>query len=533
MKAKSGSLIRCSTSNKTYFMFGSAIFVLYILMLSFTYSRVEAAITVPGFVVEPYTSSDQNQAIIATFKDASIKGYGIKKRDETTAKAEDDLYDGTGYISYFFEEDEKATAQKGSATFQVKAPENGLYELSLGYYIPEGNGDKATSIQVNGSGAGELTLSAPKPGTVRAEKKMTKVLLNSGNNSIQILRGWGYYGIEYIKLERVEPSISTQKTKMDPLSNSKASPQAKALMKFMSNQYGKKIISGQQTLEDATWIYQQTGKYPALVSSDLMDYSPSRVENGSTSNEVEKMMEWYKRGGIVSLSWHWNAPKGIGGNEPGHEWWRGFNTEFTTFDVEYALNHPESEDYKLLIRDIDAIATQLKRLQEHNIPVLWRPLHEAEGGWFWWGAKGPEPAKKLYRLMYERLTKKHGLNNLIWVWNSVKEEWYPGDDVVDLVSVDIYNSPGDHSPNIAKYDELLFLSKHKKLVALAENGPIPDPDLLQTYGAHWSYFNTWTGDVLRDGKTNTKEHLKKVYNHDNLITLDELPKGLYGSPRWK
>lgn len=101
MKGKSGSPIRYSTSNNTYFMIGSAIFVLYILMLSFTHSRVEAAITVPGFVVEPHTSSDQNQAIIATFKDASIEGYGIKKRDETTAKAEDHLYDGTGYISYF------------------------------------------------------------------------------------------------------------------------------------------------------------------------------------------------------------------------------------------------------------------------------------------------------------------------------------------------------------------------------------------------------------------------------------------------
>ncbi|OMF65242.1 glycosyl hydrolase [Paenibacillus sp. FSL R5-0766] len=523
MKTKSGSMIRYAASNKTYFMLGSAFFFLGIIMSSFTHSRVEAAITVPGFVVEP----NQTQALIVTFKDAQLEGYGIEKRDETTAKAKDKSYDGKGYISYFFEEDNSA---KGSAAFKVEAPEDGLYELSLGYYIPEGNGDKTTSIQVNGSGAGELTLNAPNPGQVRAEKKVTKVLLNQGSNSIQILRGWGYYGIEYIKLKRIDPNIPKQVIKMDTLSNSKATPQAKALLDFMTSQYGKKIISGQQTLEDAKWIYKQTGKSPALVSSDLMDYSPSRVENGSTSNEVEKMIEWYERGGIVSLSWHWNAPKGIGGNEPGHEWWRGFNTEFTTFDVEYALNHPESEDYKLLIRDIDAIAVQLKRLQDHNIPVLWRPLHEAEGGWFWWGAKGPEPAKKLYRLMYQRLTDHHQLNNLIWVWNSVKEEWYPGDDMVDIVSIDVYNPAGDHSPNIAMYDELLFLGKHKKLVALAENGPIPDPDLLQTYGAHWSFFNTWTGDYLRDRKTNTKEHLKKVYNHDNVITLDELPKGLYGSP---
>ncbi|WP_339272831.1 glycosyl hydrolase [Paenibacillus sp. FSL W8-0426] len=511
---------------------GPAILFSCIVMSGFACCRADAAITVPGFVVDRAEAvlPHPTQVLKVTFEDASIEGYCIKKRYGTIAKAEDKSYDGEGYLSFFFEEDPDAAVKNGSAAFSVNVPEGGLYELSLGYYIPEGNGDKATSIQVNGSGAGELTLDAPKAGTVRAEKKMTKVLLNAGSNSINIFRGWGYYGIEYIKLERIHSPAIKSKVQIDALSNSEAMPQTRALFDFMVSQYGKKIISGQQTLEDAEWVNRQTGKYPALVSGDLMDYSPSRVENGATSNEVEEMMEWHKRGGIVSLSWHWNAPKGIGGNEPGHEWWRGFNTEFTTFDVEYALSHPQSEDYKLLIRDIDAIAVQLKRLQEHNVPVLWRPLHEAEGGWFWWGAKGPEPAKKLYRLMYERLTDHHHLNNLIWVWNSVKEEWYPGDDVVDIVSVDVYNPSGDYSPNIAKYDELLFLSNHRKLVALAENGPIPDPDLLRTYGAYWSFFNTWTGEYIRDGKTNTKAHLKKVYDHDAVITLDELPEGLYGNP---
>ncbi|WP_339157967.1 glycosyl hydrolase [Paenibacillus sp. FSL W8-0186] len=484
--------------------------------------------------MEGAPSVSPTNSITVTFANAVLEGYGIEKRG--SVKEDDDtLYDGEGYISYFFDEIGGAAEPVGSAAFTVDAAKAGLYELSLGYYIPEGYGDKVTRIQINGEGTGELTLDAPAAGTVRAEKMVSKVLLNAGSNTIQIMRGWGYYGIEHIKLAPANEAPPSNKLdaedsiKTGTLNNPEATAEARALMNYLLSQYGQKIISGQQTLEDVEWIKQQTGKYPAIFSTDLMDYSPSRVDHGASSTEVEKMIEWYKRGGIVSLCWHWNAPKGIGGNEPGNEWWRGFYTEFTTFDVEYALNHPDSEDYQLLIRDIDAIAVQLKRLQEANVPVLWRPLHEAEGTWFWWGAKGPEPAKQLYRLMYDRLTNDHKLNNLIWVWNSEKKDWYPGDDVVDMVSVDIYNPAGDYNPSIAKYEALVSLADSKKMAALAENGPIPDPDALQEYGADWSFFSTWTGDYIRDGKTNTIEHLKKVYQHDYVITLDELPADLYSN----
>ncbi|MGG4553417.1 glycosyl hydrolase [Paenibacillus humicus] len=484
--------------------------------------------------MEGAPSVSPTNSITVTFANAVLEGYGIEKRG--SVKEDDDtLYDGEGYISYFFDEIGGAAEPVGSGAFTVDAAKAGLYELSLGYYIPEGYGDKVTRIQINGEGTGELTLDAPAAGTVRAEKMVSKVLLNAGSNTIQIMRGWGYYGIEHIKLAPANEAPPSNKLDAEDsirtgtLNNPEATAEARALMNYLLSQYGQKIISGQQTLEDVEWIKQQTGKYPAIFSTDLMDYSPSRVDHGASSTEVEKMIEWYKRGGIVSLCWHWNAPKGIGGNEPGNEWWRGFYTEFTTFDVEYALNHPDSEDYQLLIRDIDAIAVQLKRLQEANVPVLWRPLHEAEGTWFWWGAKGPEPAKQLYRLMYDRLTNDHKLNNLIWVWNSEKKDWYPGDDVVDMVSVDIYNPAGDYNPSIAKYEALVSLTDNKKMAALAENGPIPDPDALQEYGANWSFFSTWTGDYIRDGKTNTIEHLKKVYQHDYVITLDELPADLYSN----
>lgn len=59
---------------------------------------------------------------------------------------------------------------------------------------------------------------------------------------------------------------------------------------------------------------------------------------------------------------------------------------------------------------------------------------------FQWGAQGPEPAKKLWDLVYDRITNFHGINNIIWVWNSIAEDWYPGDDVVDILSADVYTT---------------------------------------------------------------------------------------------
>ena len=96
--------------------------------------------------------------------------------------------------------------------------------------------------------------------------------------------------------------------------------------------------------------------------------------------------------------------------------------------MQKALADPNSADYKLLLRDMDAIAVQLQKFSDAGVPVLWRPLHEAEGGWFWWGAKGPEPFKKLWRLMYDRFTNVHHLHNLIWVdCSGTNPDWYPGD----------------------------------------------------------------------------------------------------------
>lgn len=182
------------------------------------------------------------------------------------------------------------------------------------------------------------------------------------------------------------------------------------------------------------------------------------------------------------------------------------------------MNSPGSGNYNLILRDIDAIAIQLKRLQSAGVPVLWRPLHEAGGTWFWWGAKGPDACKKLWALMYDRMTNYHKLNNLIWIWNWEDPSWYPGNNAVDIVSTDIYASAGNHDPQVAAFNRLKSLSGDMKIIAMAENGVIPN----WSSSAPWSFWMTWNGNFITDGVSNSRSFLQNIFTSPNVLTLDEI-----------
>ena len=92
---------------------------------------------------------------------------------------------------------------------------------------------------------------------------------------------------------------------------------------------------------------------------------------------------------------------------------------------------------------MDVIASLLKPFYDEDIPILWRPFHESDGTWFWWGARGPEVARELYKLMFKHYTEVHHLDNLLWVWNCRLPEGWPGDEYVDVISVDIYHENDD------------------------------------------------------------------------------------------
>ncbi|KIO18736.1 glycoside hydrolase family 26 protein [Tulasnella calospora MUT 4182] len=338
----------------------------------------------------------------------------------------------------------------------------GVYSLTIRYRAA--NGDKKAALFLDGTGAGEVSLVSS---TSFTSVTAGKLLLTAGSHTLTIQSDWG-------------------------------------------------------CLEWIDWLKTNVGKKPAIAGLDLIDYSPTRVSHNATSHAVEDAIAWDNSGGITTFVWHWNAPSGLI-DLPGQEWWRGFYTAATTFDIAAALANKNGADYKLILRDLDAIAVQLKRLQSKRIPILWRPLHESvAAGWFWWSAKGPDATIELYRLMYKRFTEYHHIHNLIWVWSSPEPAFYPGDDYVDIIGYDSYPALGDHGPVSSTYDTVISIVKDKKPVTLSEVGSIPDPDLLQVYHADWSYFVVWDGEFINDNSHNPISFLKKVYNSTYVITLGEV-----------
>ncbi|KAF1962372.1 mannan endo-1,4-beta-mannosidase-like protein [Byssothecium circinans] len=415
-------------------------------------------------------------------------------------------FTGTGYVEGF-------DTASDTLTFTVNSTTSQLYDLSIIYNGPYG--DKYTYVVLNNAGGSQVSLPAT---TAWTTVPAGQVLLNTGANTIQIQNNWGWYLIDAITLA---PSAKrgAHKITTTPV-NKNANADAKALLKYLGSIYGKNILSGQQDQASLDWVTQNVGKTPAILGVDLMDYTQSRIDRGAVSTDVDKAIEFAKRGGIVTFCWHWGAPTGLYDTAE-HPWYRGFYTDATDFNVETALRDTSNANYTLLIKDIDQIAVQLKKLQTAGVPVIWRPLHEAEGAWFWWGAKGAAPAKKLWGIVYDRLTNTHGLNNLIWTWNSVGKDWYPGNNLVDIVSADTY-AQGDHGPISATYNNLLTLANDTKIIAATEIGSVMDPAQLQAYQADWVYFCVWSGEYINGGVWNTLEFLKKVYTSSYVLTLDEI-----------
>lgn len=302
--------------------------------------------------------------------------------------------------------------------------------------------------------------------------------------------------------------------------------------------WGSKMLSGQQDLtwRDATNQYQRvladTGKAPAIMGYDFMQYGAT---SGSGLQQTEEAIAHWDRGGLVTFAWHWRDP--LAANNVAE-----FYTDRTDFYIPMNTRGLDtaSPAFAAIQADIDLIAGELKKLDDAGVPVLWRPLHEASGGWFWWGrtrndeVSAAQAFVALWHYMFDRLTNHHGLHNLIWVWNGQSATWYPGDAYADIVSTDIYDGSQNYASQVESYNTTAAYPIQKKLVALSENSNIPDPDAMLADQAWWLYFMTWNDVSAEEGVTssenfwsgeyyNTQSHKQHVYDHQNVITLDELP----------
>lgn len=386
----------------------------------------------------------------------------------------------------------------------VNAENSGAHRLSIRYNQPYDEDGKYQNILVNGKSAGEIFCEYTGDDfsvvSVNAD-------LKSGSNEIAVEASWGWTNLDCLLVEEGSFSNYTGTAK---LSNPNATAKTQALYNYLCDTYGKNVISGQQ---ESTWrgsenyefdiIKNASGKYPALRGLDYMG------DDFSGCNR--RAIDWYKRGGIVTICWHCGSD------------FRGSHTESLDSDLNWssALT-PGTSEYNALIAGMDKGAKALLELKEAGVPVIWRPFHEFDGKWFWWGKGGAENFKKLWQIMYDRYTNHWGLDNLIWslgYCGDVNSGWYPGDEYVDIIGADTYVNHTESLVNM--YNKTAQIAD--KPVCLHENGPIPDPEKMKADGAKWLWFMTWHTSFIDSNQFNTASYIKRIYNSDYMITLDELP----------
>jgi hypothetical protein len=286
-----------------------------------------------------------------------------------------------------------------------------------------------------------------------------------------------------------------------------ASAEAKAVLNYLYDQYGKKTLAGQMYapwgIDEIETVKSYTGKYPAIRGEDL-------ITESANNNEIQLAANWWKAGGIPTIMWHWGAPtKG-----------EGYDNSKATIDVTKCFQTGSAENVAMMA-DLKRIADHLQVLRDAKVPVLWRPMHESDGGWFWWSKGGGANYVKLWHVMFDYFTKDRGLNNLIWVSchsGTLKADYDPGVGYYDLAGGDTYAS--DNNPQSGIFQAVTNIYGSATPHVLHECGILPDPDKEFSQGATWSWWMLWHTTFVEN---HDKNELKRIYNHDRVITRDELP----------
>ncbi len=327
------------------------------------------------------------------------------------------------------------------------------------------------------------------------------------------------------------------------------SPEGK---KYSYNQQNRNYSTVNYDLE-FEYIQGISGELPAIRGFDVMNYNPLY---GWDDGTTERIIDWVNnKGGIATASWHINVPIDFENYELGDalDWtkctYKNYQASNGTFNTANAVieGTKEYEYFQLAMADL---AEQLLILQENNVPLIFRPLHEAQGNegrygdgtaWFWWGDRGCEVYKELWKLLYTTLTEEYGLHNLIWEYNSYahsnSENWYPGDEYVDIVAYDKYNVDNNRDdgltsgPNFSAissiFNYIYDLVDGGKMIAMSENDTVPTVENMVVEDAGWLYFCPWYTDHVMSDRYQDPDALAAVYQSDYCITLDELPEDLY------
>lgn len=320
-------------------------------------------------------------------------------------------------------------------------------------------------------------------------------------------------------------SFSQEQSEIRPVTDD-ASSEAIELLKYIYSISGKKTLTGQhdQPIFGSAYyqlVYEKIGKHPAVKGMDFGFSEPNTLDGINFRQRiVDEAIAYHREGSIITLMWHAVPPtleepvkfrKDIQGDLTNEEW-----NELIT---------PDSELNRRWQTQVDVIAFFLKQLRDAHVPILWRPYHEMNGDWFWWGKKtGENGYKKLYQMLFDRLVNYHKINNLIWVFdgNEIRgdyidpyEYYYPGHDYVDILATDVYSGKYPEKD----YDDLRKLAEGRP-IALGEVGKMPTTEILRMQ-PDWVWFMTWVEIVFHG---NTREELHAIYEAENTLSREDLVK---------
>ncbi|MBD5081564.1 MAG: hypothetical protein HDT44_07370 [Ruminococcaceae bacterium] len=442
-------------------------------------------------------------------------------------------YEGDGFIQIDTDE---------YAEFTVHVPSTQYYKLTL-YMCAF---DTGVNVIIGGnkvmSEGGFETFDGVSKGVIYADNVLAftpfsieGIYLKKGDNKI-VLQSVG--GAAYMDMVKIENGRSVSNG-FYTMSNSPANPDADIktikIMGMLSDFYGKQTLTGQKvtpgTNAEIAAIYEQTGRLPAIRQGDLSCTQSKSPDFDARDKELELAKDWSDRGGLVAYGWNWYAP-----SDTSH--YLSVVTDFdfsavsTNIDIsEASLDTVEalygsgdiSRECYRLIQDMDEAAAFLKELQESGVTVLFSPLPDGGKGGYWWSIG--ENYQWLWRTLFNRFSKLHGLTNLIWVWSGGSEQYFPGDQYVDIVGENIYNTTGD-SGNGRFMGTIYY--KSSKAAAMTHCLTVPDPDVLAQDNALWLWFSLDRGDCIIDsegkltGKYTSNETLDRAYNSEGMVTLDEL-----------
>jgi mannan endo-1,4-beta-mannosidase len=325
-------------------------------------------------------------------------------------------------------------------------------------------------------------------------------------------------------------SVVAQQKQRVPVTKN-ASPEARALLNFFYSISGEYILTGQHNYpnvrdRNTKFATDYIGRTPIMYSTDWGFAVDGNTDSYLARQDiVDEAIMQNKKGSIITICWHAVPPTAdepvTFQPQPGADSTILHSVQGRLLDQQFKdLLTPGTALYKHWCRQVDSIAVYLKKLQYAHVPVIWRPYHEMNGDWFWWGGRtGEFSTIKLYRQLFDRLVNYHKLNNLIWMWNVDRPStparkftnFYVGSEYFDIASLDVYGS--DFKQDY--YDSLLALAKGKP-IALGEVGNPPTPDVLKLQ-PKWTYYVIWAGMV----RNTLKNEYEKLINDSHVLSMED------------